>query len=324
MSIFKNFIKKPKEDSTHNVFIPNPVPPEGFINYPSFVNSTDEFPLGLGNDKKPVVWDRSHSYSSHLMIVGGVGSSRTIAMRNIIKHASEFPERYVTYGVDLSRIEFTPYLKYPFGMAGIATTIDETLNLLQGIEEEIKQRTDHFERSNVMNIKDIEGYHHIIVMIDEAMDLFSLTGETDTENATLNQAKKEIMESILKISSLGRFAGVSIVLTSKHQAVWDSIPGAIKVNFVSKIFMDSTSAEQFEKFYIKSDGVTLNNKNMSGGCFSAKQDQVEEFQLYYFPMKPIGEERPLSELFAVGRVDKKFIRKPMAQDKVTLSFMKES
>lgn len=317
MSIFKSFLKTPKENSTTNKVISNNAVPDGLINYPSFMNSADEFPIGLGNDGKPVIWDRSHSYSSHLMIVGGVGSGRTIAMRNIIKHASEFPERYVTYGVDLSHIEFKPYLKYPFGMTGIATTIDETLNLFQGIEEEIKQRADFFERSNAMNIKDVEGYHHIIVMIDEAMDLFSYTGETGEENATLDQAKHEITKSILKISSLGRFAGVSIVLTSKHQEIWDLIPGAVKTNFIPKILMGLTSADQFEKFYIKSNDVILNSKNRNVGYFSTREDQVEEFQLYYLSMNSFDEQISASHGFVTGTgAGRKFIRKPMAQDEV--------
>lgn len=312
MNIFSKFSNKAKEKSVSSNKMP-----EDINQYPlSSVKNADEFPLGVGDDGQPVVWDRGRSYSNHLLVVGSLGTGRTIAMRSIIKHASDFPERYVTYGVDLSRIEFMPYLKHPFNMEGVATTLDETLNLLQSIEEEMDQRAKAFEHKNIPNVKHDESYHHIIVMIEEVKDLFSLGEDPSTD-----KTKLKIIESIFNISNIGRVSGVSIVLTSRHQEIWNLIPGAIRLNFMSKLLTGSMSAEQIEKFDILDENVKLNSRSKGVGYYSPKGDAIEGLQLYYLPMNHTYKEQlPL----ITGGMAKKFIRKPMVQDKVKLSLTKEN
>lgn len=303
MSIFDAFKRKAEKGSV----------PNGIIERPIFTSSADKFPLGVGAGGE-VVWDKSISYANHLMIVGASENDKNIILRSIIKHGSEFPERYATYGIDLSNKELTSYLKYPSSLNGIATTIDETLDLLQGIEEEMKHRREFFKLSNIANIQDTQDYHHIIVVINEALEIFSLTDKTDEKNLDLNKTKLEIMSSIDNISSLGRNDGVSIVLSSNHQEICNLIPEIMMINFSSKVLMGAISSDQASKLFLDKE---LNIKDTKGYFFSPV-NQGEEFQLYNVTWKSF-DDRPFSITGIPG--GKKFLRQPMSQDRVELSAM---
>lgn len=114
---------------------------------------------------------------SKLFAVGDKGSLLThnsVAQRNIIISCLLRPEYWVILGIDLKRVELSPYRK--FGM-NVAVDLGPALDFLRFAQAVMMKRYQRLEEEGLNNFRDLPvPGQALLVMIDEAGELLSPTG----------------------------------------------------------------------------------------------------------------------------------------------------
>lgn len=239
-------LKGPETDySLHNLhyFLEREgvVPEYRFKTIPENLNHThattteqwDKFPLGRFADGEETIWDSSQS--SNLLIAGGAGTGKTVIQRNIILHCLRHPENWVFYGIDLLRVELTPYLKYGKPITKIATTASDALTVVTKAHTELNKRYLIMEQAGVNSFRDLpEPLPAWMIMIDEASYLLANTGSQTDEGKKEDLLREELKYQLADIARLGRSAGINLVLTT-NRAESETFPESFKEDFTTRI-----------------------------------------------------------------------------------------
>ena len=159
-----------------------------------------------------------------------VVSHNSVAQRNIIFSCIMRSDRYKFIGIDLKRVELSPYRKYKDTVLGVATNVDDALVAMQFASKTMLDRYALMEERGLQNFVELENVPPVLlVMIDEWAQL---TGDSKaiTEEAKAEQQKKgEIVALTQSITQLGRAAGVVMVLATQQPRA-DILPPVIKFN----------------------------------------------------------------------------------------------
>jgi hypothetical protein len=154
----------------------------------------------------------------HVLISGPTGTGKSVIQRSLFYHCLAHNKKWEFYGIDLKKVELSPYKKYTHTVSNIATTLKEGLEVLKNVHAEMHKRYQLMEDAGVNNFEEIPGDPHraIMVMIDEANLLLSPSGiktdEGKAEDAMQNKASKLIAELL----RLGRAAGIHLVICTQR------------------------------------------------------------------------------------------------------------
>lgn len=132
-------------------------------------------------DSEPVrciaIADKSGEHLYQLtngMVVHNTGGGKSVCQRNIINHVIAHPEQIKFIGIDLKRVELSPYRKYTNAVIGIATTLDNAVECLRKANSVMNERYAKLEELHANNYLDMENPGAaLIVMVDEAMQLLA-------------------------------------------------------------------------------------------------------------------------------------------------------
>ena len=166
---------------------------------------------GLGN--RPVEVD----FNSHVLICGGIGSGKSITMRNILCAGLE-SSRVEICAIDLKRIELGPYAFRP--QDSIAFTQEEALKMLTGLNDKLLERYELLESRGVNSYVNTE-LPAIYVVIDELANLTQLKSigdrfEHSDETVELWNARRVLINQILiELARKGRAAGINLIIGSQ-------------------------------------------------------------------------------------------------------------
>ena len=171
----------------------------------------------------------------HLLIAGSTGSGKSVCLHSILTSLlyRAHPDEAKLLLVDMKRVELNMYNEIPHML--IPRTIKEAqqvINALKWMQAEMTRRYDLMEKHGVNKIGifhslpayqsgALERMPYIIMVIDEAADLMA-------------RGKKEVEDSIKSLASLGRAAGVHIIMATQRPSV-DVITGVIKANLPTRI-----------------------------------------------------------------------------------------
>ena len=170
----------------------------------------------------------------HLLIAGSTGSGKSVCTNSIIISIlmRYKPDEVKLVLVDPKQVELSNYNGVPHLLLPVVTDPKKASATLQRIVVEMDDRYRAFAENQVKKIDDYNALMmkkgrkedkmpYIVVIIDEMADLMLV-------------ARKEVEDSILRITQLARAAGIHLITATQRPST-DIITGIIKANIPSRI-----------------------------------------------------------------------------------------
>ena len=170
----------------------------------------------------------------HLLIAGSTGSGKSVCTNSIIISIlmRYKPDEVKLVLVDPKQVELSNYNGIPHLLLPVVTDPKKAAATLQRIVVEMDNRYRAFAENSVKKIDDYndlmsrKGHKdarmpYIVVIIDEMADLMVV-------------ARKEVEDSIMRITQLARAAGIHLITATQRPST-DVITGIIKANIPSRI-----------------------------------------------------------------------------------------
>ncbi|MDR3318485.1 MAG: DNA translocase FtsK, partial [Clostridiales bacterium] len=205
------------------------------IDSDEFYKETSPLTVAIGKNivGKPIVGDITDY--THLLVAGTTKSGKSSCLNSLIISLiyKTSPEDLRLILVDPKLVEFTNYQGLPHMMFEKAiTTVDAAIKVFQWATEETDNRYELFAKYRV---RDIKSYNNLDMVRDkETNKLPYIVIIVDEVAELMQQGKKDIEESIMKLSAKARAAGIHLVLATQRPSV-DVITGVIKANLPSRI-----------------------------------------------------------------------------------------
>jgi hypothetical protein len=192
----------------------------------------DEIPLGIGTNGE-VVWEISKA--PHALVTGSTGAGKSVLQRNLIFHCIQHPDKWRFLGIDVKMVELTPYLKYEPVVMGVATNVEDGVEIIRYANEEMQNRYKMMTEKGVNNFRDLsDPPHALMVMIDESYAFLAVTGNKTDDGKAKDALKGEASAAIGDIARLGRAAGVHLVMATQRPDA-TVIYGELKQNLSARI-----------------------------------------------------------------------------------------
>ena len=197
------------------------------------VNEKNLLAVGLGKDIMGKVKWMEINTTPHLLVAGATGSGKSVCINCIITSIlmRTKPDQVKLVMVDPKKVELSMYNGVPHLLVPVVTDPKKAAIALKNIVAEMEKRYDIFEKTKNKNIK---GYNefcetnpeyqkmpYIVVIIDELADLMLV-------------AKKEVEDSIMRITQMARAAGIHLIVATQRPST-NVITGVIKANIPSRI-----------------------------------------------------------------------------------------
>lgn len=239
----------------------------------------NEIPIGLGANGE-VVWDIKTV--PHALITGTTGGGKSTIQRNLIFHCIQHSGRWSFLGVDVKRVELKPYVKYDSAVVGIATNVEDGVEICRFARDEMMDRYEKMEDIGVNHFLDLPNPPKaLMLMIDESYMFLAPSGIKTDEGKAEDELKGEASKILGDIARLGRASGVHLVLATQRPDA-KVIYGELKQNLAARIAagrMDSIASS-----------MTLDNENatrlpggIKGRGFYQQFGEGEQFQGYFAP-----------------------------------------
>ena len=207
--------------------------------------------LSKSNKKIKINFENCH----HLIIAGATGSGKSSLLKTIIfsllLNNSNHDLQFIF--IDLKRVELSTFKDLPHTL-NFSSNFDDAYKILEKILSIIDERFQMLEKLGLTNISQMQGfYNHLFIVIDEFAELV-LT-------------HKKVEKLIVRISQLGRAAGVHLIICTQlptakilTNLISVNIPVriAFKVSTVynSRCILGRTGAEQLQR---PGDAILLHN-----------------------------------------------------------------
>ena len=168
----------------------------------------------------------------HMLIAGSTGSGKSVCTNTIITSIlmRYRPDEVKLILVDPKQVELSNYNGVPHLICPVVTNPKKASGVLQKVVVEMDKRYNMFADTKVKKIDDYnkkmeqEGGSKMpywVVIIDEMADL-------------MIAARKEVEDSIMRITQLARAAGIHLITATQRPST-DVITGVIKANIPSRI-----------------------------------------------------------------------------------------
>lgn len=241
----------------------------------------DEFPLGKAGGSMLATWNPR--VSPHLLLTGPAGMGKSVLERNLIFHCLQHPSRWRIYGIDPFRVELAPYKKYSPVVQSIVSEIDDAVEMCRFIKGEMMERYTQMEKLGVNNYQDLpDAPHAIMFLVDGVYALLAKSGAKSYDAIAEDKLKEEALVLLIKISQLGRAAGIHLVLASQRPSA-DVIPSILKNNMTTKIFMGRADAIS-SRIVLGNEEATRIAGNVRGRGYIQHYEQGHHFQSAYAEM----------------------------------------
>jgi len=188
--------------------------------------------LGLNIDCQPVYTDIAAM--PHLLIAGGTGSGKSVCINtlliSILLHNT--PDDVKMILVDPKHVELIPYADIPHLITPVLNDPKLAAEAIEWACEEMDRRYNYDLPSQ--KVKDITSYNRKVAGIPGKKKMPSILIVVDEFADLMMSCGPEFLDSVQRITQLGRAAGVHLVVATQRPSV-DVITGTIKTNIASRI-----------------------------------------------------------------------------------------
>lgn len=193
----------------------------------------------LGKDISGKTINADLSKMPHLLVAGSTGSGKSVCINSIIISLLMHyrPDEVKLVLVDPKQVELSNYNGVPHLLAPVVTDPKKASLVLQKVVVEMDKRYKVLAAKGVKNIADYNKkieednkkhpespeakMNYLVVIVDEMADLMIV-------------ARKEVEDSIMRITQLARAAGIHLIVATQRPST-DIITGVIKTNIPSRI-----------------------------------------------------------------------------------------
>lgn len=204
--------------------------------------SMDRIPFAVDDHGVPVCLKL---YESNILVGGLPGGGKSAGATAILAGVARL-ENVALYGIDLKRVELSPWLPR---FEEIAKTSEDALDLLRRIEVAMMSRYEYLEAHGLKKLSPATftaALPLILLMIDELAQLV-LGGDKAVND--------EIKELLRRLVALGRAAGVTVVtMTQKPETA--VIPSAFRDLLAQRVAFATTTRQMTDT--VLGDGVGAN------------------------------------------------------------------
>ena len=222
--------------NTIGIEIPNqsvaPVKIKEILSSKAMENSKGGIVVALGKDIMETSMTCDLTKMPHMLIAGSTGSGKSVCTNTIITSIlmRYRPDEVKLILVDPKQVELSNYNGVPHLICPVVTNPKKASAVLQKVVSEMDKRYNLFADEHVKKIDDYNEkmqknggtkMPYWVVIIDEMADL-------------MIAARKEVEDSIMRITQLARAAGIHLITATQRPST-DVITGVIKANIPSRI-----------------------------------------------------------------------------------------
>ncbi len=229
--------------STIGIEIPNqaiaPVKIKEILGSKEMLESKGGILVSLGKDIMGIPRICDLSKMPHLLVAGSTGSGKSVCVNSIIASIlmRYRPDEVKLVLVDPKQVELSNYNGVPHLLCPVVCDPKKASATLQKVVVEMDRRYHVLAEKGVKNIGDYNKkieeenklypdalqtkMNYLVVIVDEMADL-------------MIAAKKEVEDSIMRITQLARAAGIHLIVATQRPST-DIITGVIKTNIPSRI-----------------------------------------------------------------------------------------
>jgi len=254
----------------------------------------NKIPIGLGVDSEIVYWDVVKE--PHSLIVGATGSGKSVYQRSLILHTLLHSDEWRFMGIDLKKVELSPYKKYTKVVLDIGDDLRSGVEVIEAAYKEMMKRYEAMESQGFNYFKDLkddkdEELPAIMVMLDEASMFLSLEGIQTDEGIITDGLHMQAQHLVGTIARLGRAAGIHLAIsTQRPDATF--LKSELKANLDFRVAAGRLSPTP-SNLTLGTDKATQLPGDIRGRALIRSynvdytgphdHDNIIEFQMYYAP-----------------------------------------
>jgi DNA segregation ATPase FtsK/SpoIIIE-like protein len=241
----------------------------------------DEFPLGKAGGSVIATWNPTSS--PHLLLSGPAGMGKSVIERNLIFHCLQHPGSWRVIGIDLHRVELSPYKKYAPVVERIATELGEAVETCRLVKDEMMNRYTQMEKLGINNYRDLpDSPRAIMFLVDSVSALVEMSGIKNEEGIAEDKLKSEASMILNNIARLGRSAGVHLVLACQRPDT-SVINRELKRNLNTRIVMGRVDAIH-SRIALDNEEATHIPSKIKGRGYIQNYGSGHQFQAAFAPL----------------------------------------
>ncbi|MBR3848709.1 MAG: DNA translocase FtsK [Oscillospiraceae bacterium] len=169
----------------------------------------------------------------HMLIAGTTGSGKSVCINSIIISIlyRSTPEQVRLIMIDPKMVELGVYNGIPHLLVPVVTDPKKAAGALQWAVFEMMKRYKLFSECGV---RDMKSYNKAVAKSGEGEPMPSIVIVIDELADLMVVARKDVEDSIMRLSQMARAAGMHLIIATQRPSV-DVITGVIKSNIPSRI-----------------------------------------------------------------------------------------
>lgn len=238
--------------------------------YPVFFDNIGKYTGVVGIDYNNNIVDIDFSKYHHLLIAGATGQGKSTALKTLICSliANNFSDEIQFIFIDLKRVELSQFKKIPHCVY-FCSDIKECERLLEKVIKIINNRFETLEKFGRTSISELENFSNIFVVIDEFSELIL--------------SNKKIESLVVRVSQIGRSAGVHLILCTQLPTA-KIITNLINVNISCKVALRVETSNN-SRAIINQKGAEM--LTAPGDALIKKGIGLERFRVFKTPSEDI-------------------------------------
>ena len=228
--------------------------------------------IGIGMGNRRIHLDLSHN----VLIAGGTGSGKSIAIRNVLCHGLE-QDDVELWAIDLKRVELGGYAYREQDI--VVHRQDEALQMLQTLHRKLLARYEHLDSIGAKSYLDGD-FRTVYLIIDELGDLIRPIDGEDLESKLWNAKSLLITQLLTQIARIGRGGGLHLIC-GIHGVGF--LPPELRIQFFDRILMGRSDSVEAKLLFGRPNaygGAYLEPRGRGVLAYGAEQ---ELFQAYFIP-----------------------------------------
>ena len=198
-----------------------------------FMKNESDVSFALGKDISGKCMVCDISKLPHMLIAGTTGSGKSVCINSIIVSLlyRSTPEQVRLIMIDPKMVELVGYNGIPHLLIPVVTDPKKAAGALQWAVFEMMRRYKMFSERGV---RDMKSYNKVVAKTGDAEPMPSIVVVIDELADLMVVAKKDVEDSIMRLSQMARAAGMHLIIATQRPSV-DVITGVIKSNIPSRI-----------------------------------------------------------------------------------------